>query len=278
MAQGVRSQGSEFFDIQRGQRSWDSFHRMTALDVLQVMDGIPYRLDRAGEFEAQLVIDVSYDRRHYALSLLIAREQGKRPDFRLVSYVERKPDDKHEAINGQMLKDDLIMFISRYIVVGRDTPLASLLVARDGRIVGGEYDAITQAIQELKQLGCLTEEAHIETAELHKQTEMQLRLWDVDEHGTITNVLEGTAVRLSSTAAILATTGAGTLRQGTAEPMLIVVPEGSRAIDAVTEAFGVAAHLNWSSPEVAQRLPMPFKRTDEVLRARSEQEIRRIRN
>jgi len=51
--------------------------------------------------------------------------------------------------------------------------------------------------------------------------------------------------------------------------MLIIVPDGSEAIDKVTEAFGAAAHLNWSSPEVAQRIPMPFKRTDEVLKARS---------
>ena len=59
--------------------------------------------------------------------------------------------------------------------------------------------------------------------------------------------------------------------------MLIAVPKGSEAIDAVTEAQGAAAQLNWSSPEVAQRLAMPFKRTDEVLKDRSDQEFPRIR-
>jgi len=36
---------------------------------------------RAGEFEANWVIDVSHDRQYYALSLLVAREQNKRPIF-----------------------------------------------------------------------------------------------------------------------------------------------------------------------------------------------------
>lgn len=275
LTQGARTGGIP--DMKRGQRSWDSFCRMTALDALQVMDGVPYRLDQAGEFEAQLIIDVSYDRRYYSLSLLVARQQDKHFDFRLVSHVERKPDDKHEAINKRMLKDDIIKFVSHHIVAGRDAPLASLLIARDGRIVGEELQALTEAMPELVERGCLTEGARVETAELHKQTEMQIRLWDIDECGRVSNVLEGVSVRLSDTMTVLTTTGAGTLSQGTADPMLIVVQESSSAIDAVTQALGISAHLNWSSPEVAQRLPMPFKRTDEVLKARSEQELRRIR-
>jgi hypothetical protein len=240
------------------------------------MDGIPFRLDRAARFEAQLVIDVSYDRRYYSLSLLVARGGDKRPDFKIVSDAWQKADPKHEAINGRILGDEIIKFMSRCIVPGTDTPLGSLLIIRDGRLVGDEADAITRAIAELKKRCSLTPDASIEVAELHKATEMHLRLWNVSENGAVTNILEGTAVRLSSTTEVLSTTGEGTLKQGTAEPLLIVAPEGCSCISDITDALSASAHLNWSSPSVAQRLPLPLKRTDEVLKARSEQEIRRI--
>lgn len=274
---GARSSKNGEPDKARGQRFWDSFLRMTTLDILQVMDGIPYRLDRAGNFEAQLVIDVSYDRRYYALSLLVAREKEKRPQFNMITDAWQKADTKHEAINGRILGDDIIKFVSQWIIPGKDAPLASLLVPRDGKLVGDERAAIDRAVTELKKRGSLTPDARVEVVELHKATEMHLRLWDVDEKSIVTNVLEGTAVRLSSTVEVLTTTGAGTLTQGTAEPLLIVAPEGCTCIGEATDALSAAAHLNWSSPSVAQRLPLPFKRTDEVLKARGEQEIRRIR-
>lgn len=44
----------------------------------------------------------------------------------------------------------------------------------------------------------------------------------------------------------------------------------------VTEAMAIGAQLNWSSPSVAQRLPLVFKRTDDELQIRAAQEIRRI--
>ena len=273
---GARATNGGVPDKVRGTRHWESFLRMTTLDVLQVMDGIPFRLDRAARFEAQLVIDVRYDRRYYSLSLLVARGGDKRPDFKIVSDAWQKADPKHEAINGRILGDEIIKFMSRCIVPGTDTPLGSLLIIRDGRLVGDEADAITRAIAELKKRCSLTPDASIEVAELHKATEMHLRLWNVSENGAVTNILEGTAVRLSSTTEVLSTTGEGTLKQGTAEPLLIVAPEGCSCISDITDALSASAHLNWSSPSVAQRLPLPLKRTDEVLKARSEQEIRRI--
>ncbi len=114
----------------QGRKSWDSFLRMTTLDLLQEMDGVPFRLDKAGKFEAQLVIDVSYDRRYYAQSLLIAREREKRSDFRVLSASWHKPDPKHEAINGRILCDDIVQFLGKVIVPGNDMPLTSLLIAR----------------------------------------------------------------------------------------------------------------------------------------------------
>lgn len=261
----------------RGQRLWDSFLRMTSLDLLQEMDGVPFRLDQAGPFEAQLVIDVSYDRRYYAQSVLIARERAKRPDFRLVTDSWHKPDTKHEAINGRILCDDVIGFLSGVIVAGRDAPLASLLIARDGRAVGDEQGFLDKAVEELKQRGVLTPDARVEVVELHKNTEMHLRVWEIEPGDLVSNVTEATVVRLSASREVLLTTGAGTLTQGTAEPLLVVALDGEAPVGEATEALAASAQLNWSSPGVAQRLPLPFKRTDEMLKKRSEQEIRRIR-
>ena len=260
----------------RAQRFWDSFIRMTSLDLLQEMDGIPFRLDQAGSFEAQLVIDVSYDRRYYALSVLIARIGAKRPDFRLITGAWPKPDTKHEAINGRILCDDVVRFLSGVIVAGKDAPLASLLVSRDGRVVGDEQVFLDEASAKLRSCGVLMPDARFEVVELHKNTEMHLRVWEIENGDAAFNVTESTAVRLSSTEEILVTTGAGTLTQGTADPMLVVALGDGTLVGEATDALASSAQLNWSSPGVAQRLPLPFKRTDEVLKKRSEQEIRRI--
>jgi hypothetical protein len=261
---------------ERGRSSWNAFLQMTMLDVFQEMDGIPFRVERLGAFDAQLVIDVSYDRRYYALSLLVARETKGRTDFRLATDVWRKADMK-EAVNGRILHDDILRFVSRLIVPGKDAPLASLLIPRDGKLVGDEREWLDRAVVELRQRGCLTPNARVEIMELHKNTEIHLRLWEVHPDGSVTNVPEDTAVRLDGRTEVLATTGAGTLTQGTAEPLLIVAGEGCGAVADVTDSLAASAQLNWSSPGVAQRLPLPFKRTDEELKSRAEEEIRRSR-
>ena len=70
-------------------------------------------------------------------------------------------------------------------------------------------------------------------------------------------------------------TGAATLTQGTAEPV-IVVSESGRALEAMEDEFDLA-QCNWASPSVAQRLPMELKRTDDELGHRMAQEVKRIR-
>ena len=75
----------------------------------------------------------------------------------------------------------------------------------------------------------------------------------------------------------LANTGAATLRQGTAEPVMIrSVTSMSDIVEAANDLHQ-SCHLNWSNPRVAQRLPMEIKRTDEELTSRAAQEVRRIR-
>lgn len=45
----------------------------------------------------------------------------------------------------------------------------------------------------------------------------------------------------------------------------------------VAQDVVAATQLNFSSPKVAQRLPLTLKRTDDELKARAAQEIRRMK-
>ena len=76
---------------------------------------------------------------------------------------------------------------------------------------------------------------------------------------------------------IMVNTGAPTLPQATADPILIVANgHCCNVLDAAQANFS-GAQMNWSSPRVAQRLHIGMKRTDEDLKSRSAQEVRRLR-
>lgn len=261
---------------ERGQSRWDQFVTINALDVFQQMDGIPWRSVQAGPYEALLVIDVGHDHRHFALSLLIARSIDKNPSFGIYSVAEAKPDHKQEMMNPVMLADYMVRVFEK-TSRRRFDPIGSLVVFRDGQVCGREPEGIEQGMAKLIAMGMLAKNARMDVVSFHKESLKSIRLWEVESSGNVLNPLEGTALRISEQMAVVASTGAATLHQGTAEPFMLV-GDGRCAtiLDAATAAFG-AAQLNWSSPGVAQRLPLPFKRTDEELSARAAQEIRRIR-
>lgn len=275
LTQGYFNRQTRVYDRRKGERRWADFVEKSALDVLQLLDVIPFRIDRAGAYDGILVIDVGHDRRHFALSLLLARDAACTPHFAVVSKVYTKPDHQHETINPVMLTDALVKLVGE-VVRHRADPLASLLILRDGKFTGGEIKGIDVALQRLLQQEKLTAEARIDLADLRKDSLMSVRLWDVDGGGRVTNPLEGHLVRLNAQTAVVTSTGAATLHQGTAEPY-VIVGNGrcSNLLDAAYATF-VAAQLNYGNPTVAQRLLLPLKRTDDELKARAAQEIKRL--
>lgn len=260
----------------RGRRRWQDFVTLNALDVLQLLDVVPFGIEQIGAYEAQVAIDVGHDRRHFALSLLIARAGGRSPAFRVVSHVHPKTDHQHETINATMLADQLVALLDAALPTG-STALESLVVLRDGRLLGAEVSGIDAAIARLVAAGRLSPAARIDLAELHKDTLKSLRVWEIDATGTVDNALEGSMVRLNDHTALVVGTGAATLTQGTSEPYLIVGNGRCSSVTDVAASAHAGAQLNWSSPRVAQRLPFTLKRTDEELRTRAAQEIRRLR-
>jgi hypothetical protein len=261
------------FHMQGGR--WYSFVEMNALDVLQQLDCVPWSIAERLSYEAQLVIDVGAERRRVALSLLICRDEQYKPKFWVDTMVWQKSDSKQETINEVVLRDKIVKLFKRF---GRRhfDPLTSILVLRDGRKCGREIEGIRVAQEKLVRLGFLDESAQVDIVDLHKRSMKGIRLWERDG-GQVTNPLEGTAIFLDGKTVVLANTGSATLHLGTARPLMLVANDESTDMLAVANDVFATAQLNWSSPRVAQRLPLPSKRTDDGLRERAAQEIRRIR-
>jgi len=276
LQEGAYNSRSKQLDLARGKKRWRDFVSLNALGVLQLLEVVPFRFDQAGDYEAQLFVDVGHDRRHFALSLLIARSEDKKPNFHIVSDVQVKTDLQHEAINPRILADEIVKLLDRAIP-HRGDPLESLLILRDGRFCGNELQGIDDAVSRLIAAGTFEEDGQVDRVDFRKDTQKSVRFWDVDDgSNSVSNPLDGTAVRLNRNAVVVAATGATTLHQGTAQPFAVTGnAEGSDPVEAARAAF-LASQLNWSSPSVAQRLPLYAKRADDELRARADQEIKRF--
>jgi len=150
------------------------------------------------------------------------------------------------------------------------------LVLRDGRDCGRELEGINSAKENLIQMGFLYKDAQMDLVDVYKHTVKGIRLWDISREGFAQNVLEGTAILLNNKTIIIANTGLATLHQGTADPIMFVTRQDGIDMVKVAEDVFSATQFNWSSPGIAQRLPIVLKRTDDQLEKRMAQEIRRI--
>jgi len=251
-------------------RGWESFTEMTALDVLQQMGCIPWTLKDEPHYDAHLAIDVGRDRRHFALSLIIFR-----PSLRIFTEVYQKIDTKTETINPTILCEKSVELVQKAANWSGFQPLRCLLVLRDGRKCGDELKGINDAIARLIKLGHLEKTAQVDRVDVHKSLKKSPRLWERKDE--VEQILEGNGLFLNKRTVVLATTGAPTLHQGTANPILLEAHDDSVDMVRVANAVYASTHLNFSNPNVAQRLPHELKRTDDELKSRFSQEIRRIR-
>ncbi len=261
-------------DRGRADRRWQDMLFHSALDALEQMDATPWRLKQM-PYEACLTIDVSENRRYFAVSLLISRQAGKEPSCFRRTDVWTKWDHQHESINPRWLQDKVVEVLGNY-----DGPkfaqIDSLLVLRDGRLCGDEEQALVSAVERLKQAGQLSASAVVDIAEVHKKTVKGLRLW-YPAAGGADNVLEGHAVYPTDDTALVSCTGAATLsRDVTAEPCLLILRHG-KDVRKVAAAFFAMAQMNYASPNKAHRAAYPLWATDERLRRRVAQDMRELR-
>lgn len=276
LTQGAYDKQQKKVTLEAGQRRWNSFINLNVLDIAQGLDAIPFRIDQAGMYEGQLVIDVGHDRRYFAVSLLVARNEKKNPSFRFFTNIQDKVDLHQEAINPILLMDEISELFSQMFRRQFD-PLESLLIIRDGKLVKDEPVAIDNCIARLKDKNYLSKSAIVDQVDVHKETLKSIRMWDINATDQIENPLIGTGILLNKHAMALANTGAPGVTQGTAEPILIVSNGRCADIVRAAEANFASAQLNWSSPGVPQHLGIGMKRTDEELKSRAAQEVRRLR-
>jgi hypothetical protein len=258
----------------RAQRDWESFVDENSYDVLQQLGCLPYVFDTPLNYDMQLVIDVSAKSSYLALSLFMYKPGMPRPISS--ELIKPKTDAKTEAINRIFLEKYLKQLITENKDTIRQYGLNSLLVLRDGKDCGEEFEAIRSAIDYFIQNGLFAQDFRFDFVEYHKSSLKQVRIWEKKGHIHV-NCLEGSYLRLDLQTAILTTTGAGTLNQGTASPVLIRNKYTNADLMAVLNDIFVTSQLNFSSPRVAQRLTFPAKRTDEQLKDRMAQEILRIK-
>ena len=258
---------------ERGYRDWQSFIEKNSLDILQLMDCIPWGFAHSQNYQAQLAIDVGWDKRNYALSLLTNAVNRNNTSCQLSTIVDHKVDSKKETINEVILKDRIVELFEK----GRrkkDKSIERVLVLRDGRECGAELNAVADAQRKLVESGVFTQQVQVDVVDVHKTYAKNLRLWNRNSRGKIERVLEGTALFLNKRTVILASTGAPTLNQGTPNPVMLEAQTDGVDMILVAEDFYAASQFNWSSPNTVQRLAITLKRTDDELKIHASQEIR----
>lgn len=258
----------------KADRRWTDITTLSVIDTLDQMGAIPWRIAE-WPYEACLAIDVGEGRRHFAISLLICRAGEQNPSFRRISESWPKGDHQHETINPVILRDKIVQLFDAFEEPGF-TPLNSLLVLRDGRLCGGEENALEEAIDRLQQKDRLAQDATVDFAEVHKKTAKNLRMW-LPQNQSRVNVLEGQAIYLDGEASSVSCTGSTTLPKGaTADPCLLILRRG-RDVRRAARAFFALSQLNYSSPSKAQRYAHPLRETDSRLQQRMAEDMRGIK-
>jgi hypothetical protein len=258
----------------KGESNWNSFVEINTYDIIQQLGCLPYVIDPTLHYDMQLMIDVSDKSSHIALSLVMFNSQMSIPLFD--SLIRPKTDSLKETINPVFLEKYLIELFTKVRTNISKNSLNSLLVLRDGKDCGDEYDALKAAVAKLIQNGVFNKAFKYSFVEYHKSTLKEIRLLD-ESNGKYLNVLEGSYFLPDPLTAILATTGLGTLNQGTASPLMMKSKYGDCDMLKVIHDVFVTSQMNYSSPGVAQRLTFAAKRADEQLKDRIAQEVIRIK-
>jgi hypothetical protein len=258
----------------KGEKNWNSFLEINAYDIIQQLGCLPYVIEPRLNYEMQLMIDVSDKSSHIALSLVMYKDGMKVPVFD--SLIKPKTDSQKETINPVFLERYLIDLFTKNRTIIAKNAFKSMLVLRDGKNCGEEYEALVTAIDKLKKKGVIDLDLTFALVEYHKSTLKEIRLLDKSQ-GRYHNVIEGSYFLPDKNTAILASTGCGTLNQGTAAPvMLKCLLSDCDLLKAVNDVF-VTSQFNFSNPTVAQRITFAAKRADEQLKDRIAQEVIRIK-
>ncbi len=261
----------------KGQKRWDTFVEMNVYSIIQLMGNIPWIPAKKLNYDIQLAIDVSEKFTYLSISAFIWKEDMYFPI--ISSQTHPKTNSKSEKINPIVLEKHLTHFFNDNRFIIKKYGITNMLILRDGKDCKKEYQAIVQTIKKLQNEDnpILKDDFHFDFVEYRKSTQKNCRLWSLSKTDRrIDNVLEGTYFLPNHRTAFFSVTGAGTISQGTANPILIESKYTLPDMTKVLEDIFALTQLNYASPSVAQRYTLPIKVADEELKNKRAQEIVRI--
>ncbi|WP_454801417.1 hypothetical protein [Mucilaginibacter phyllosphaerae] len=257
----------------KAERDWRSYIEQCAYDIIQQLGCLPYVVEPTLAYDMQLIIDVSEKSSHIALSLFMYKEGMKFPESD--SLIKTKTDRKKEEISKVFLEKYLKELLLANKEVIKKYKMNSLLVLRDGKDCGEEFEAIKSTIAFFQEKGLFGNDFKFDFVEYHKSSLKEVRIWEKSA-GMNVNPLEGSYLLLDEETAIITTTGSGTLNQGTATPIMVKSKYTNCDLLPILRDIFITSQPNYSSPRVAQRLTYSAKRADEQLKDRVAQEVYRI--
>ncbi len=148
------------------------------------------------------------------------------PDIR----VKVQTSKQKERLSKGLIQSVLLGVLRDEAKIGRK-PLTSLVIQRDGRIFQSELTGIHAAIVALKKEGVVRSDAKIGILEIHKQSFIQARLFEVTPMADLALSAEnppvGTYWIMSPRNAYVCTTGWPFLRFGSAKPLHVCYIDGN---------------------------------------------------
>ncbi|MFN4315296.1 MAG: hypothetical protein ACK4E0_13430 [Chitinophagaceae bacterium] len=269
---------SKFKAHPKGKGHWETYISLNAFRIVTELGCLPYIFQGKLSYGAQLIIDVSEKYNYFGLGLLIYAEGMTQPLFDYI--IKPNPDSRNDLINSHLLDKYLTELLSKY-TTEINTYKIKMLVLRDGIENKTEYDVFVKVVEKLKTakvkgLNGLNSDFDFVFIEYHKKSLKSIRLFQ-DENAKVENPLEGTWMLINKLKAILMNTGAGTLTQGTSNPVLIKSNYRNIDLIPVLKDIFLTSQLNFGSPRVAQKLTYLAKRIDDLLRERRAQEVIKIK-
>ncbi len=254
-------------------RRWDSFVELIAFSIVQELGCIPYVFEQNLNYGMHLIIDVSEKFQFFGIGLMCYTSNMPYPVIDSIIKQKRKRNDIVEA---PLLEKYFREIINRNSDIIKRYNITKALALRDGQEFGSEYESLNKVITELRG-NELPGAFSLDFVEYHKSTANEIRIWELCKEGLSENVLEGTYVKLDNKTLLIATTGSGTLSQGTARPILIHSKYDNINLDKVAFDVFMSSQLNYNSPSKAQRLTLLAKKIDDSLLEKKAQYVEQLR-
>jgi len=143
----------------------------------------------------------------------------------------------------------------------------TIVIHRDGLIFESEIRGINKAIRYLQsaQMDTIPGDLKIGIVEIHKNSSIRPRIYRRNQM-MFENPQMGTCVRFGQHEAVVLTTGAPMLRNGTAHPLYIEVVRGDLDVVEIAHDIYALSHLAFTAPGSCLRLPFTIALADHILR------------